>query len=313
MAALRSIWKGHLRFSLVTIPIRVYNAVDTAESIHFNQIHRDDNGRVGYDKRCKKCSEILEMSDIVKGYEYEPDMYVIFEKEDLDKLKLKSTKVIDIEGFVDANEVDPALFEAPYYLGPDGDVASKTYSLLSAALKDSGKYGVGKVVLRDREDIVLVAPKAEGLVIYRLRYPKEIRKIGDVPLVTKHAANKEELKLAKNLIDSMATTLGKMELENKYNEAVREMIEAKVAGEEIVAIEEKEPEVVDIMTALKQSIEKTKKKPMEKVSSEAADARETKTARSKAGPPRPAERRAAGRRKPPDHTTNGEKYSRRVT
>lgn len=275
MAALRSIWKGHLRFSLVTIPVRVYNAVDTAESIHFNQIHRDDNGRVGYDKKCKKCDQVLEMSDIVKGYEYEPDMYVIFEKDDLDKLKLKSTKVIDIEGFVDEGEIDPALYDAPYYLGPDGDVASKTYSLLSAALKDSGKFGVGKLVLRDREDIVLVAPKAEGLVIYKLRYPKEIRKISDVPLVSKHTTNKEELKLAKNLIDSMSTSLAKMTLENKYADAVKEMVEAKVAGEEIVAIEEpKDTEVVDIMTALKQSIEKTKKKPMEKISAEKASAKE---------------------------------------
>lgn len=286
MAALRSIWKGHLRFSLVTIPVRVYNAVDTAEAIHFNQIHRDDNGRVGYDKKCKKCDQVLEMSDIVKGFEYEPDMYVIFEKDDLDKLKLKSTRVIDIEGFVDAEEIDPALYDAPYYLGPDGEVAGKTYSLLSAALKDSGKFGVGKLVLRDREDIVLVAPKAEGLVIYKLRYPKEIRKISDVPLVTKHAANKEELKLAKNLIDSMSTSLSKMKLENKYAEAVREMVQAKVAGEEIVAMEEpRDTEVVDIMTALKQSIEKTKKKPMEKVSQEKASAREepgeTKKARTK--------------------------------
>jgi DNA end-binding protein Ku len=277
MAALRSIWKGHLRFSLVTIPVRVYNAVDTAESISFNQIHRDDNGRVGYDKRCKKCNQTLEMSDIVKGFEYEPDMYVIFEKEDLDKLKLKSTKVIDIEGFVDAEEIDPSLYDAPYYLGPDGDVAAKTYSLLSAALRDSGKFGVGKLVLRDREDIVMVAPKAEGLVIYKLRYPKEIRKISDVPLVAKHTSNKEELKLAKNLIDSMTTSLSKMTLENKYNEAVREMVQAKVAGEEIVAMEEPaDTEVVDIMTALKQSIEKTKKKPMEKVTTEKASGREEK-------------------------------------
>ena len=283
MAALRSIWKGHLRFSLVTIPVRVYNAVDTAETIHFNQIHRDDNGRVGYDKKCKKCEQVLEMSDIVKGYEYEPDMYVIFEKDDLDKLKLKSTKVIDIEGFVDEGEIDPALYDAPYYLGPDGDVASKTYSLLSAALKDSGKFGVGKLVLRDREDIVLVAPKAEGLVIYKLRYPKEIRKISDVPLVSKHTTNKEELKLAKNLIDSMSTSLAKMTLENKYADAVKEMVEAKVAGEEIVAIEEpKDTEVVDIMTALKQSIEKTKKKPMEKVSAEKASSGESKKSKTKA-------------------------------
>ena len=287
MAALRSIWKGHLRFSLVTIPIRVYNAVDTAESISFNQIHRDDNGRIGYDKRCKKCNNLVENDEIVKGYQYEPDMYVIFEKEDLDKLKLKSTKVIDIEGFVDESEIDPTLYDAPYFVGPDGDVAGKTYSLLSAALRDSGKLGVGKVVLRDREDIVLVAPKGDGIVLYKMRYPKEIRKLTDVPLVEKRAANKEEVKLAKSLIDSMSTTFGAMKLENKWNDAVREMVKAKIEGKEIVAIEEVEPEVVDIMTALKQSIEqaKGKKKPMEKVTAEKAvakeSAKEKKSAKSK--------------------------------
>jgi len=283
MAALRSIWKGHLRFSLVTIPIRVYNAVDTAESISFNQIHRDDNGRIGYDKRCKKCNQLVENDEIVKGFQYEPDMYVIFEKDDLDKLKLKSTKVIDIEGFVDASEIDPTLYDAPYYAGPDGDVAAKTYGLLSAALKESGKMGVGKLVLRDREDVVLVAPKGDGIVLYKMRYPKEVRKLTDVPLVEKRAANKEEVKLAKSLIDSMTTTFNSMKLENKYNEAVREMVQAKVAGKEILAIEEVEPEVVDIMTALKQSIEqaKGKKKPMEKVTAEKAVAKEKKSAKSK--------------------------------
>ena len=287
MAALRSIWKGHIRFSLVTIPVRVYNAVDTAESISFNQIHRECNGRIGYDKRCKKCNNQVENDDIVKGFQYEPDQYVIFEKDDLDKLKLKSTKVIDIEGFVDASEIDATLYDSPYYAGPDGDVAAKTYALLSAALRESGKLGVGKVVLRDREDVVMIAPKGDGIVLYKMRYPKEVRKIDDVPLVEKHKANKDELKLAKSLIDSMATTFGAMKLENKYNDAVREMVQAKIAGKEIVAIEEVEPEVVDIMTALKQSIEqaKGKKKPMEKVTAEKAVAKESvkekKAAKSK--------------------------------
>jgi len=276
MAALRSIWKGHLRFSLVTIPIRVYNAVDTAESVSFNQIHRECNGRIGYDKRCKKCSNLVENEDILKGYQYEPDQYVIFEKDDLEKLKLKSTKVIDIEGFVDAGEIDPTLYDAPYYAGPDGDVAAKTYGLLSAALRDSGKMGVGKVVLRDREDVVLIAPKGDGIVLYKMRYPKEIRKIDDVPLVEKQKPNKEELKLAKSLIDSMSTTFAKMTIENKYNDAVREMVKAKIAGQEIVAIQEEEAEVVDIMTALKQSIEKAKKKPMEKVTAEKATSKAEK-------------------------------------
>jgi DNA end-binding protein Ku len=277
MPAVRSIWKGHIRFSLVTIPVRIYNAVDTGESISFNQIHKDCNGRIGYEKVCKKCSENVANDDILKGYQYEPDQYVIFEKDDTEKLKLKSTKVIDIEGFVDAGEIDPTLYDAPYYAGPDGDVAAKTYSLLSSALRDSGKMGVGKVVLRDREDIVMIAPKGNGIVLYKMRYPKEIRKIEDVPLVEAHKANKDELKLAKSLIDSMSTSLGSLELENRYNDAVREMVQAKIAGREIVAIEEEELEVVDIMTALKQSIEnaKGKKKPMEKVTNEKATAKKT--------------------------------------
>jgi len=284
MPALRSIWKGHIRFSLVTIPVRIYNAVDTAESISFNQIHKEDNGRIGYDKRCKKCNQLVSGDDIVKGYQFEPDQYVIFEKDDLDKLKLKSTKVIDIEGFVDASEIDPTLYDAPYYAGPDGDVAAKTYSLLSSALRESGKMGVGKLVLRDREDVVMIAPKGDGIVLYKMRYPKEIRNIEDVPLVEQHKANKDELKLAMSLIDSMTTNLSSMTLENKYNDAVREMVQAKIEGKEIVAIEVEEPEVVDIMTALKQSIEQAQggRKPMEKVTAEKAVTREKKTSKSAA-------------------------------
>ena len=117
MKQLRSIWKGHIRFSLVTIPIRIYNAVDTAQTVSFNQLHKQDNGRVGYDKRCKKCHERVSNEDIVKGYQYEPDQYVVFEKEDLEKLKLKSTKVIEIQGFIDASELHRrAELSIPWYL-----------------------------------------------------------------------------------------------------------------------------------------------------------------------------------------------------
>jgi DNA end-binding protein Ku len=279
MPQLRSIWKGHIRFSLVTIPIRIYNAVDTGQSVSFNQLHRECNGRIGYDKRCKKCEKRVTNDDIIKGYQYEPDQYVIFEKDDLEKLKLKSTKVIEIEGFVDASEIHPTLFDAPYYAGPDGDVAANPYALLSAALKDSGKMGVGKVVLRDREDIVMIAPHGDGLLLYKMRYPKEIRNIADVPLVEPQKANKEELKLAKSLVDSMTTSLDKLTLENKYGDAVREMVDAKIDGKEIVVMEEEEKEVVDIMTALKQSIEKakSKKKPMAKAPEKPKAKAKTKT------------------------------------
>jgi DNA end-binding protein Ku len=276
MPQLRSIWKGHIRFSLVTIPIRIYNAVDTGQTIRFNQIHRECNGRVGYDKRCKKCESVVGNEDLVKGYQHEPDQYVIVEKDDLDKLKLKSTKVIEIEGFVEASELHPTLFDAPYFAGPDGEVAMNPYGLLSAALRDSGKMGVGKLVLRDREDIVMIAPHGDGLLIYKMRYPKEIRKLEDVPLVDAVKPSKAELKLAKNLVDSMSTTLSKIKLENKYSEAVRDLIQAKIDGKEIIAIEEEEKEVVDIMTALKQSIEQAKKKPMTKATASKARSK-TKT------------------------------------
>src|SRR5580700_481631 len=187
---MRSIWKGHIRFSLVTIPIRIYNAVDTEETIRFNQLHKEDNGPVGYEKKCKKCGKSLTNEDIVKGYEFEPEQYVIVSPEDLEKIKIKSTKVIEIEGFIDASEVHPALYESPYYAGPDGPVASKTYSLLAKALEASGKAGVGKVALRDREEIMLIAPLDGGIVLYKLRNPQEVRQMADVPQLEKREANK---------------------------------------------------------------------------------------------------------------------------
>ena len=263
---MRAIWKGHIRFSLVTIPVRIYNAVDTEQTIRFNQLHKEDHGPIGYDKRCKKCNKVVSNEEIVKGYPYEPDRFVIVEKEDLDKVKLKSTKIIEIEGFIDAEEVHPTLFEAPYFAGPDGPVASKAYALLTAALKESGKRGIGKVVLRDREDVVMIAPQDNGIVLYKLRSPKEVRSIKDVPQLDGKVTDKAQLKLARSLVESMTTTLTKLDLTDKYNDALRDMIQAKVEGKEIVTVEEEEKPVVDIMTALKQSIEqaKSQKKPMEK-------------------------------------------------
>jgi len=267
---MRSIWKGHIRFSLVTIPIRIYNAVDTGEAIRFNQLHKEDNGPVGYEKKCKKCGKALTAEEIVKGYQFEPQQYVIVSPEDVEKIKLKSTKVIEIEGFIEASEVHPTLYESPYFAGPDGMVAAKTYSLLTQALKTSGKVGLGKVVLRDREEVVTIAPLDSGLVLYKLRNPTELRNMDSVPQIEKKEVNKDELKLSISLVESMASSLKEMDLTDRYRDALREMIEAKIAGKEVVSVPEEEKPVVDIMTALKQSIERTKaqKKPMEKAKGE---------------------------------------------
>jgi DNA end-binding protein Ku len=256
---MRSVWKGHIQFSLVTIPVRIYNAIEAAETLKFNQLHQGCNGPIGYDKRCKKCSQVVAGQDIVKGYQYEPEQYVIVESGDFEKIKLKSTKIIEIEGFVNASEVDPMLFETPYYAGPDGEVACKAYALLCEALRESGRVGIGKVVLREREDAVLIAPRNGGLALYRLRYPKEIRSIKDVPdIEKKREIDKDQLKLARNLVDTMVTELSSMEIKDRYTEALREVIEAKIQGKEVVAVSEEVRPPVDIMAALKQSIEKAK-------------------------------------------------------
>lgn len=264
---MRAIWKGHIRFSMVTIPIRIYNAIDTAQKVQFNLLSKETNNPVKYEKRDKVTGDVLRQEDIVKGYQYEPGQFVIIEPTDFEKVKLKSTKVIEIEGFVDASEIHDSLYDSPYFAGPDGEVASKTYALLNQSLRESGKVGVGKVVLRDRESVVLLTPHDRGIMLYKLRYPNEVRKMVDVPnLRIEEEADAEQLKLANMLINSMTKKFKKIELEDKYNEALRDMIDAKIKGNEVVSFVEEEPEVVDIMTALKASIEqaKSEKKPMKK-------------------------------------------------
>ena len=274
---MRAIWNGHIRFSLVTIPIRLYSAIDSNETVSFNQLHKEDNGRIGYDKKCKKCGKSVTAQEIVKGYEYEPEQYAIIEPEDFEKVKIKSNKIIEIEGFVDSSEVHPMLYDSPYYIGPDGEVAAQAYSLLNKTLEASGKMAIGRIVIRDREDFAMLSPFENGLVMYKLRYPNELRKMKDVPELNDVKTDKEQLKLAKTLVDSMTTSLSKIDLKDRYQNAVKEMIQAKIEGKEITTITEEITPVVDMMKALKQSIEiaKKEKKPMQKAKGEK---KKTKTA-----------------------------------
>jgi DNA end-binding protein Ku len=284
---MRAIWKGHIQFSLVTIPVRIYNAIDNEKSISFNLLSKEGHNPVSYEKKDKVTGQPLRTEEIVKGYQYEPGQFVIIEQGDLEKVRLKSTKVIEIEGFVKAEEVHPTLFEAPYFLGPDGEIAAKTYGLLCQSLKDSGKIGVGKVVLRDRETPVLISPHEGGMLMYRLRYPNEVRNIREVPQLLDVKADKEQLKLAKTLVDSMTVKFSNIEMKDHYYDALKAIIDAKIAGKEIVSVVEEEPKVIDIMTALKASIDQAKKKPMEKAKGPAAKAekkvqKEKKAVRKKA-------------------------------
>ncbi|HEV8366771.1 MAG TPA: Ku protein [Pyrinomonadaceae bacterium] len=274
---MRSIWKGHIRFLLVAIPVRIYNALETSEKISFNQLHRDDYGPIGYDKRCKKCGQVVSNDQITKGYQYEPDRYAIVEPDDVAKIKIKTTKAVDIVGFVDRSEVPTTFFDAPYFAGPDGPVSEKPYALLREVMKQTGKIAVGKVVLRDREDLVAVFPYEDGLVLQKLHYPHELRKMEDVPEIdgvgklTPQKLNKNELKLASTLVQEMVTTLSEIDTEDNYHTALRKLIDAKIKGRKVVELEEvEELPRLDIMSALKQSLQQSNRKPMVKAPATAA-------------------------------------------
>ena len=267
---MRSIWKGHIRFLLVAIPVRIYNAIETTEKIQFNQLHRDDYGPIGYDKRCKKCGQVVTNDQITKGYQYEPDRYAIVEPEDIAKVKIKTTKAVDIIGFVEAQEIPTTFYDSPYYAGPDGPVSEKPYALLREVMKQTGKIGIGKVVLRDREDLVAVFPHENGLVLQKLHYPHELRNIQDVPDIdSAQKLDKNELKLATTLVEQMVTSLSEIDTADNYHEALKKLIESKIKGKKTVEFEVEELPRLDIMSALKKSLQQSSRKPMVKAASTA--------------------------------------------
>ena len=257
---MRSVWKGHIRFSLVTIPIQIFNAVETKGNISFKQIHKEDNGRIGYKKTCKECEQVVGRDDIVKGFEYKKDQFVIFTGEELDQVKLESNKAIDIKAFVDINEVHPSRFEAVYYIGPSAKAAVDTFSLFCQTLKSTNKAGIGRIILRDREDVVLLAPHENALIMYKLRYPYEVRSVADVPDLIEGKVDESQLALAKTLVDSLSMSFNEVNFDDRYRDALMDLVDQKIQGKEIVKITEEgeEEPVVDIMSALKKSIEDAK-------------------------------------------------------
>jgi DNA end-binding protein Ku len=276
---MRSIWKGHIRFLLVAIPIRIYKAIEASEKIRFNQLHREDYGTIAYDKRCNKCNQIVNSDQITKGYQFETDRYAIVEPEDISKIKIKTTKAVDIVGFVNAGDIPTTVYDSPYFAGPDGAVAEKPYSLLHEVMKQSGKIGIGKVVLRDREDLVAIFPQEDGLVLQTLRYPHEVRNIKDVPaLHNETKLDKKELALATTLVEQMTTTLEEIDMSDQYHEALKKLIDSKVQGKKTVEFEPvEELPRLDIMSALKKSLQASSRKPMVKATPAAAKKKPTIT------------------------------------
>jgi DNA end-binding protein Ku len=252
----RPTWKGYLKISLVNIPVKVFPATDAAATLSFNQLHAECQTRIQQKRWCPKCEREVPNSDIVKGYEFEKGRYVVVEEEDLQKVRVDSTRVINLEKFTEDTAIDPIYLERPYYLAPDGPVARDAFAVIREGMQ--GMAGIGKVALYGREYLVKVQPREKGLVMYTLRHAAEIRsmdaidELGDMPSTVKP----DEVKLAKQV---MATFEGEVDLEtykDEYQVGLREIIDAKIEGREIVAQEiEAPPKVVNLMEALRKSLD----------------------------------------------------------
>src|SRR6187200_273010 len=255
--AARPTWKGYLKISLVNIPIRVFPATDSAATISFNQLHRECQTRIQQKRWCPKCECEVPLSDVVKGYEFEKGRYVVMDEEDLSKVRPESTRVIDLVQFTPVESIDPIFVERPYYLAPDGQMAQEAFAVMREGMK--GKAGIGKLALYGREYLVAVQPKDNGLVMYTLRHAKEVRSMDNIDeLQTVPAKVKpEEIKLAKQVIENFEGQLDWDEYRDEYQEELQRIIDAKVAGEEVVATEEEAPpKVVNLMDALRQSLDR---------------------------------------------------------
>ena len=263
--AARPTWKGYLKISLVNIPVRVFPATDAAATISFNQLHRECRTRIQQKRWCPTCQVEVPNSDLVKGYEFEKGKDVVVDEEDLAKVRSESTRVINVVQFADAKLIDPVYVERPYYLAPDGAVAAEAFAVMREGM--AGKAAVGKVALYGREYLVAIQPRENGLVMYTLRHASEVRAMGAIDeLKTVPAKIKpDEVKLARQVISNFETEGDLTQYKDDYQEELRRIIDAKIAGEEVVAQEEEAPpKVVNLMEALRQSLERvssTKKQP----------------------------------------------------
>ena len=257
MAAPRAYWKGFLRLSLVSIPVNLYNAIDSAADISFRQIHKPSGRRVSYTKSVEGIGKI-ENSDIVKGYEVDKDQYVIIEPEEIDSIKLESKQTIDLVQFVDAAEVDYRFFERPYFLAPGSDLAGEGYVVIREALKKTGRIGLAQITISGREWLVAVAPLGDGLVMELLRYPTELRDpaafFHEVP---SEKPDKDMLALATQLIEQKTSKFEPDRFKDHYATALKALVQDKMKGKAIVTSSEpsRPSNVVDLMSALRKSIE----------------------------------------------------------
>jgi len=255
----RASWKGYLKLSLVSCPVRLYPATSSSERISFNQLHKKTHNRINM-KPVDPELGLVERADLVKGYEYEDKQYVIIDDSDLDAVRIESNHTMSIEAFVDEGDVDVVYQDAPYYLAPDGAMAEETFIVLREAMRKSGKLAIARLVLSSRERVVTIGARETGMFVCTLRNPNEVRGtaeyFGNIPA---GKPDPEMLQLAEALIQQKQTTFDPKNYEDRYEIALMNMIKEKLKGHKpIVAAAPERGNVINLMDALKASLGQAK-------------------------------------------------------
>ena len=280
--AARATWKGYLKVSLVNIPIKVFPATESSATISFNQLHGACQTRIQQKRWCPHCQREVPNTEIVKGYEFEKNRYVVFTEDDFENVRTESTRIIDLSQFADDTAIDPIYVDRAYYLAPDGPVASDAFAVMRDGMK--GKVGIGKLALYGREYLVAVRPHGRGIVMYTLHHAAEIRGIDSVEELNSvpSKVKPEEIKLARQVIETFDRPLDLATYKDEYREGLQAIIDAKIAGREIVApVVEAPPKVVNLMEALRKSLDRVsaaKKQPARAVAAAAKPAAKRKRA-----------------------------------
>lgn len=256
-----SVWKGHLTFGLVSIPIRLFSAA-RSERISLNQLHAECHTRIRMPLFCPTHNRIVERSEIVKGYEYERDQYVLFSEDELDKIEPPSARTMEILEFVKLDEVDPLYFDASYYVTPE-DAGKKAYHLLLSAMEESGHVAIAKLTMHQRENIIVMRPRSGGLTLHTMFYSNEIRQVAEYGQRDGAEVKEQEKKLARQLIESLEAPFDPSKYHDEYQVSLKNLIEAKLKGQEVAAAPHpKLAPVIDLMDALKKSLAEKPAPPM---------------------------------------------------
>jgi DNA end-binding protein Ku len=252
----RATWKGYLKLSLVSCPVRLYTATSSSEKVSFNLLHKDTHNRIAMKPVDPELGQV-ERSDLVKGYQYEKNQYVILDDADFEKVKIESTDTIAIEAFVDEGAIDVLYEDTPYFLAPDGPIAEETFVILREAMKKTGKTAIARVVMSNRERVVCVNVRDKGMLMQTLRRPQEVRKSSEYfdEIPDAKGMDKEMLELAEQLIKQKTKKFNPAEYTDRYEEGLMEIIRAKVAGEQpVMAAAPERGKVINLMDALKKSL-----------------------------------------------------------